>query len=524
MQKCGGGIYICRKNAMICKTYAATCIGLQVVPVTIETDISAGVGIYIVGMPDIAVKESLMRITTALRSYGYSIPGKRIVINLAPADIRKEGSSFDLAIAVALLSAMEVIDSTRISEFIVMGELALDGKIRDICGTLPIADNCMGRGFRKFIFPHDSAMEAVDLGDATIYGVRTLADVINILNGDIVSEALVMRRSERHTPAQVAKNDFKDVKGQMQARRGLEIAAAGAHNLILIGSPGCGKTMMASCLPSILPPMTKEEAIQTSKIYSVAGKSIGRSGLLQERPFRSPHNSASIVSMLGGGTMAMPGEISLAHNGVLYLDEVTLFSRAMLDLLRQPLEDGRIVISRAKYRVEYPCEFMFVASMNPCPCGYYGDATHRCKCSEREIAHYMSRISGPMMDRIDMHIYVERVPAEQLVADSQAESSGAIAERVARARKIQQERFACEGIFTNSAMTAKMITKYCHLNASQIEFFDKIIDKLGISARAYSRILKLARTISDLAGERAITQTAIAEALQYRNLDRLGVS
>lgn len=507
---------------MICKTYAAACIGLQVVPVTIETDISAGVGLYIVGMPDIAVKESLMRITTALRCYGYSIPGKRIVINLAPADIRKEGSSFDLAIAVALLSAMEVIDSSRISEFIVMGELALDGKIRDIYGTLPIADSCSERGFRRFIFPHDSAMEAVDLDGATIYGVRTLSDVIAILNGELASEDLIMRRSPKQAFVPMAANDFKDVKGQAHARRGLEIAAAGGHNLLLIGSPGCGKTMMASCLPSILPPMTKEESIQTSKIYSVAGKSIGRSGLLKERPFRAPHNSASIVSMLGGGTMAMPGEISLAHNGVLYLDEVTLFSRAMLDLLRQPIEDGKIVISRAKYRVEYPCEFMFVASMNPCPCGYFGDATHRCKCSEREIARYMSRISGPMMDRIDMHIYVERVPAEQLVAAPTAEPSSAIAARVARAREIQAQRFAAEGIFTNSAMSAKMITKYCELTASQVDFFDKIIDKLGISARAYSRILKLARTIADLSGEKDITQDAIAEALQYRNLDRLG--
>ena len=506
---------------MICKTYAAACIGLQVVPVIIETSISSGVGIYIVGMPDIAVKESLMRITTALRSYGFSIPGKRIVINLAPADIRKEGSSFDLAIAVALLSAMEVISPSRISEYIVMGELALDGKIRDIYGTLPIADSCFARGIKKFIFPHDSAMEAVDLDGATIYGVKTLADVIAILNGDITSEELIMRRDDKHRSAPVAANDFKDVKGQQQARRGLEIAAAGGHNLILIGSPGCGKTMMASCLPSILPPMTKEESIQTSKIYSVAGKSIGRSGLLRERPFRSPHNSASTVSMLGGGTMAMPGEISLAHNGVLYLDEVTLFSRAMLDLLRQPIEDGKIVISRARYRVEYPCEFMFVASMNPCPCGYYGDPTHRCKCSEREIAHYLSRISGPLMDRIDMHVFVERVPAELLVSEVDAEPSGAIAERVARARQIQQRRFAADGIFTNSAMNAEMIARYCRLTASQMAFLDKIIDKLGISARAYSRILKLARTISDLAGEKEITQEAIAEALQYRNLDRI---
>ncbi len=505
---------------MICKTYAAACIGLQVVAVTVETDMSQGVGIYIVGMPDIAVKESLMRVTTALRSYGYSIPGKRIVINLAPADIRKEGSSFDLAIAVALLCAMEVLPPVRLPEFIIMGELALDGKVRDIYGALPVADSCRDLGFKRFIFPHDSAMEAVDIDGATIYGVRTLADVIAILSGTGESESLVLRRTGGEVFTPEAAGDFKDVKGQLQARRGLEIAAAGGHNLILIGNPGCGKTMMAGCLPSILPPMTKEESVQTSKIYSVAGKSIGRSGLLRERPFRSPHNSASIVSMLGGGTMAMPGEISLAHNGVLYLDEITLFSRSMLDLLRQPIEDGKIVISRVRYRVEYPCEFMFVASMNPCPCGYYGDPLHRCKCSEREIAHYLSRVSGPLMDRIDMHIYVERVPSGLLVSETEAEPSSAIAARVAKARAVQQARFAADGIFTNAAMNAEMITRYCRLDSSQSEFLDKIIDKLGISARAYSRILKLSRTIADLAGLEQISRECIAEALQYRNLDR----
>lgn len=505
---------------MICKTYAAACIGLNVVTVTVETDISGGVGLYIVGMPDIAVKESLMRITTALRSYGYSIPGKRIVINLAPADIRKEGSSFDLAIAVALLCAMEVIDASRISGFIVMGELALDGKIRDIYGTLPIADSCRERGFKKFIFPHDSAMEAVDLDGITIYGVSTLADVIAILNGSLQAEELVMRRQAAAPFCRGAANDFCHVKGQEQAKRGLEIAAAGGHNLILIGSPGCGKTMMASCLPSILPPMTKEESVQTSKIYSVAGKSIGRSGLLRERPFRSPHNSASKVSLLGGGVAAMPGEISLAHNGVLYLDEISLFSRATLDLLRQPLEDGKIVISRARYRVEYPCEVMFVASMNPCPCGYYGDESGKCQCSQHDIKNYMARVSGPMMDRIDMHIYVKRVPADKLVGEVKEEPSSVIAARVAKARQIQQERFAGEGIFTNSAMSAQMLSRYCRLPASQVEMMNRIVEKLGLSARAYSRILKLSRTISDLAGEKDIMPEAIAEAIQYRNLDR----
>lgn len=509
-----------KTKVMICKTYAAACLGLSVVTVTVEADISGGIGLYIVGMPDIAVKESLMRITTALRSYGYSIPGKRIVINLAPADIRKEGSSFDLAIAVALLSAMEVVDATRASDFMIMGELALDGQVRNVFGALPIADSSLERGFKKFIFPHDSALEAVDLDGAVIYGVHTLSDVIAIINGMPDTDALVLHRSADDIFTPSATSDFKDVKGQQQARRGLEIAAAGGHNLILIGSPGCGKTLMASFLPSILPPMSKAESIQTSKIYSVAGKSIGRSGLLRERPFRAPHNSASKVSLLGGGTDAMPGEISLAHNGVLFLDEVNLFSRATLDLLRQPLEDGKIVISRARYRVEYPCEFMFVASMNPCPCGYYGDESGKCKCSQHEIALYMNRLSGPLMDRIDLHVFVKRIPADVLVADIPAEPSSAIAARVARAREIQLERFAGDGIFTNSAMSAEMLTKYCRLTADQTEFLNKVIDKLNLSARAYSRILKISRTISDLAGARDITPEAIAEAIQYRNLDR----
>lgn len=508
------------KKTMICKTYAAAAIGLNVVTVTVETDISAGVGLYIVGMPDIAVKESLMRITTALRCNGYSLPGKRIVINLAPADIRKEGSSFDLAIAVALLCAMEVVPAERAGEYIIMGELALDGTVRNINATLPIADTSLERGFKKFIFPHDSAMEAVDINGAVIYGVHRLQEVIAILSDEPQADNLVLRRAAAQAPERHKGPDFKDVKGQQEARRGLEIAAAGAHNIILIGSPGCGKTLMAGCLASILPQMTKEESVQTSKIYSVAGKSIGRSGLLRERPFRAPHNSASKVALLGGGSDAMPGEISLAHNGVLYLDEVNLFSRATLDLLRQPLEDGKVVISRARYRVEYPCKFMFVASMNPCPCGYYGDESGKCRCSQNEISHFMTRVSGPMMDRIDMHIYVKRVPAEVLVSDAQAESSAVIAGRVARARQIQIERFAGEGIFTNSAMSAELIAKHCSLTAEQSSFLNKIIDKLNLSARAYSRILKLSRTIADLAGEERITRECIAEAIRYRNLDR----
>ncbi|MCF0172854.1 MAG: YifB family Mg chelatase-like AAA ATPase, partial [Bacteroidales bacterium] len=349
---------------MLCKTFSATCIGMSVITVTVESDISAGVGIYIVGLPDNAVKESLMRITTALRVQGFALPGKRIVINLAPADIRKEGSAFDLAIAISLICAMGVVPAEALADCMIMGELALDGGIRNISGALPIADHARLTGFKRCIMPYDSAMESVDI-DIEVYGVRNLTDVISILKREDDCSQLIVRRGQTTDFIPSASPDFKDVKGQSHARRGLEIAASGGHNLILIGSPGCGKTLMASCLPSILPRMSKEESIQTSKIYSIAGKSVGRCGLLQERPFRAPHNSASKVSLLGGGQNAQPGEISLAHNGVLYLDEVTQFSKGTLDLLRQPLEDGKIVISRARYKVEYPCSFMFISSMNP---------------------------------------------------------------------------------------------------------------------------------------------------------------
>ena len=505
---------------MLCKTFCATCLGLKVVTITVETDMSAGVGLYIVGLPDSAVKESLMRVVTALRSYGYIIPGKKVLINLAPADIRKEGSSFDLAIAVSLLCVMEVLDASTLADFIIMGELALDGAIRNVAGALPVADSCKEQGFRNFIFPYDSALEAVDIDGVNIYAVRTLADVIDILSHAEDGSEHLIRRVGRAADEPSYTFDFKDVKGQAHAKRGLEIAAAGAHNLILIGSPGCGKTLMAGCLPSILPPMSKQESIQTSKIYSVAGKSIGHCGLLRERPFRAPHNSASRISLLGGGQDAMPGEISLAHNGVLYLDEVTQFSKGTLDLLRQPLEDGHIVISRLKYRVDYPCEFMFVSSMNPCPCGYYGDPSGRCTCSQNAISSYMSRVSGPLMDRIDMHVYVDRVPADELVSDSLAEPSAEIARRVAQAREIQLERFRDEGIFTNSAMSASQIARFCRIDSELAGFMNKIIDRLQLSARAYGRILKLSRTIADLAGKKEIDLQCVSEAIQFRNLDR----
>jgi magnesium chelatase family protein len=497
---------------------------LTVVAITVETDISAGIGIQLVGLPDSAVRESLTRVLTAIRSYGYRIPGKRIIINLAPADIKKQGSSFDLAIAVTLICAINEMEPERLKNHMFLGELALDGSIRDVPGALPVAVYARDNGFEGCVLPYESAKEAVDIKGVKVYGVRILADVLRILKMEEDGDLLMRRRDEEELPSHDAIScpDFKVVKGQQHARRGFEIAAAGGHNIILIGSPGCGKTLMASCLPSILPPMETEESIETSKIYSVAGKSIGSYGLLKTRPFRTPHNSASRVALLGGGQDALPGEISLAHNGVLYLDEIAQFSKNTLDLLRQPLEDGRIVISRARYRIEYPCSYMLVASMNPCPCGYYGDPSGRCRCTQTMVDNYMARISGPLMDRIDMHIFVERVPAGDLTEGSAAESSASIAERVRQARKVQMERFAGEpGVFTNSRMNAEMMTRFCKTGSEEKEFLCKLIEKLCLSARAYGRILKLARTISDLAGEEEISLQAISEAVQYRNLDRL---
>ena len=508
---------------MICKTYCATCIGLTVVAVTVETDISNGIGIHLVGLPDNAVKESLIRVITALRSYGIRIPGKKIIINLAPADIRKQGSSFDLAIAVTLICAINEIEPERLRSHLFLGELALDGSIRDVPGALPVAVYARDKGFAGCVLPYESAKEAVDIEGVNIYGVRSLADVVQILKEEDGGE-FIMRRQEENMSAgtQNVTPDFKVVKGQQHAKRGFEIAAAGGHNIILIGSPGCGKTLMASCLPSILPPMETEESIETSKIYSVAGKSIGSYGLLKTRPFRTPHNSASRVALLGGGVDALPGEISLAHNGVLYLDEIAQFSKMTLDLLRQPLEDGKIVISRARYRIEYPCSFMLVASMNPCPCGYYGDPSGRCSCTQSMVDNYKARISGPLMDRIDMHIFVDRVSADDLTAEGAAEPSAAIAERVSRARKVQLDRFRDEpGVYTNSKMNAEMMTRYCRVGSSEQDFLCTLIDKLSLSARAYGRVLKLARTIADLAGDEDISLQAISEAVQYRNLDRL---
>ena len=524
------------------KTFCATTIGLEVVTVTVEVDISVGIGMFLVGLPDSAVKESLLRVGTALQSYGYKIPGRKIVVNLAPADLRKEGSSFDLAIAIGIIAGSEQAYVPLKEQFITMGELALNGDIRPVTGALPVAIHALESGFKGCILPYESALEAIEIEGVEIYAVRRLSEVLEILDDNLDSSRYLIRNCTRNsiemrsTEGVGAWPDFKDVRGQASAKRGLEIAAAGGHNLLMVGSPGSGKSMMASCIPSILPPMSREESLETSKIYSIAGKSVGNGGLMRKRPFRTPHHTASVVSLIGGGQNALPGEISLAHNGVLYLDEIAEFPRSALEVLRQPLEDGKITISRMRYKITYPASFMLIASMNPCPCGYYG-VDDRCKCTPGERMRYLARISGPMMDRIDMHIMVRPVESKKLVDETEAEPSSAIAARVAAAREIQRQRFLAEfggpvsglgsspaselgRIFTNSQMSAALIKKYCPLDAQERDFLDNAIRRLGLSARSYSRILKLSRTIADLEGVKCISLSHISEAIGFREMDR----
>lgn len=512
---------------MLYKCYCATCVGVEAVVVTVEVDLSTGIGLHLVGLPDSAVRESLLRVVTALTSYGFRIPGRKLVVNLAPADIRKEGSAYDLAIAIGLLAVSQQIGLPDGGDYLIMGELALDGRIRPVNGVLPVALQARDDGFRGCIFPAESAQEASEVEGLAVYGVSTLGEAIDVLCRRDGYERLRVCRPDAPAECPPSGNDFRQVRGQHVARRGLEIAAAGGHNIILVGAPGSGKSLMASCLPSILPPMTRDEAVETGKIYSVAGRGARLGGLMRERPFRAPHHSASLVSLIGGGPQAGPGEISLAHNGVLYLDEIAQFSRGLLDALRQPLEDGKVTISRARYKVAYPAQFMLAASMNPCPCGYYGDDTGRCTCTRGAVEGYLARISGPMMDRIDLQIWIKSLSAMELLglsdgsrAERPEEGSAAIAERVARARAVQTRRFAGEGIFTNAAMGARQVERYCVLSDACRRTLEQILDRMGLSARAYTRILKVARTIADLSGERDILPAHLLEAAGYRFLDR----
>ena len=522
-----------RKNVrrMLVYVHGAKSIGIDAVPVTVEVDITLGIGIHLVGLADAAVKESLLRTVTALQSAGFRIPGKKIVINLAPADLHKQGSGYDLPIAIGVVAASEQRYLPLLEQYLIMGELGLDGSVRYVPGTLPMVDLALRSGFRGCILPEMSAIEAADYGDGEIYAVKSFEDVFRILGGREDVSDLLVRNTElyRQTESRASKAvgsymDFADIIGQDGARRGVEIAAAGGHNLMFLGAPGAGKSSMAKALAGILPPMNREESIVTSKIFSVAGKSSGYAGLMRQRPFRSPHISASKAAMLGGGSgdNIMPGEVSLATNGVLFLDEFCEAPKSTLEALRAPLEDREVCIARLKSKIRYPASFMLVAASNPCPCGYYGEGD-RCTCTPGQRLAYLSKLSGPIMDRIDLQLWIHPVETSALVRGRKSESSASIAARVLKAREIQRQRFQGIGIHVNAEMNSKQLERFCPLSEECKDMLESIIDRLGLSARAYTRIIKIARTIADLQGVADILPAHLAEAASYRFLDRRNI-